>query len=199
MTLSSNDLILTGVGSRNITREERRHLNDIAYKAFELGYVLRSGHAVGSDYAFEEVYAMVTADKSRTEIFLPFVGYNRDHNHETINYIVNNEHIDECEKIIKKVHGAYEKLSDGAKQMHFRNVKQVLGDDLNTPTTILIACSDPRSGGVKGGTSTAWKIAKSKNIPCFNLRVDGKDTIIRALENISSIMKTKAQFNFQWE
>lgn len=60
-------------------------------------------------------------------------------------------------------------LSMGAKMLHTRNVFQVLGKNLDKPSSFLICYAEVDKDGIpKGGTRTAWQIAKSRGIPCFN-------------------------------
>lgn len=62
---------------------------------------------------------------------------------------------------------------------HTRNVFQVLGADLRSPSSFLVCWApwDPRSAGdVTGGTRTAVRLARSFGIPVFNL-FDGRTAI----------------------
>lgn len=40
------------------------------------------------------------------------------------------------------------------------------------PSKFLVCWAEPSKDGVKGGTGLAWRIAKSNNIPCFNLYIE---------------------------
>jgi hypothetical protein len=63
-------------------------------------------------------------------------------------------------------------------KLHQRNIHQVLGKDLSKPSSFLLACSnEDRNGDVKGGTRTAWMLAKQLDVPCFNLRDKNKQEI----------------------
>ena len=54
--------------------------------------------------------------------------------------------------------------------MHARNVYHVLGQDLNTPSKLLVAWTKlTKAGQPTGGTATAIRLAEKHNIPCFNL------------------------------
>lgn len=168
---------LTGVGSRDITQEEGERLKLIAYTLGRKGYLLRSGGAKGSDTCFEEVYS----DKGfRKEIYLPWNGFNGLYKGDD-NFILNDYR---AEEIASGIHPYWSNLSQGAKKLHSRNTYQVLGGGLDAPSNVLVCCSDyDKDGIVKGGTRTAWLLAKSYSIPCFNIR-DGEQ-----LELLLSILK----------
>lgn len=44
----------SGIGSRNITTKESKRISLVSDYLFNLGYVLYSGHADGSDISFEQ-------------------------------------------------------------------------------------------------------------------------------------------------
>ena len=147
----------TGVGSRETPKEILEVITKIAVRLEELGYTLRSGGAKGADMYFAEKV------KSK-EIFIPWKSFGEG--------IVPKE-TEFAHNLLKEVHPAYEKLSQGALKLHLRNVNQVLGEDLNTPSDFLICwAKTDKQGNPTGGTRTAWMIAKKYNIPCFNLFIE---------------------------
>ena len=171
----------TGIGSRDLPEEAYSTLRQIGYKLKSLGYALRSGAAAGADDAFWlgacQYYDEKGAGREpRPEgIYLPwdgFNGYSTDHHwgcfrtpfcrDKAIGF--------EARKIAEQVHPAWERCGKGAKAMHARNVLQLLGDDLTTPSKFLV-CWAPMTGEdtISGGTSTAWEIAKLHNVPRFNI------------------------------
>lgn len=175
----------TGVGSRDISKEEADFIRDIAYKLKQQGWILRSGAADGADSAFWEGACKFYREDYENiprgvpeEIYLPwdnFHGYSVSspwgcfYTPDSLNVV------SECQKLVSKIHPAWDRLKSGARKMHTRNVLQVLGRDVKTPSKFLIACSDPDNrGGVKGGTATAWNLARANGVPCFNVR-DKKD------------------------
>ena len=60
-------------------------------------------------------------------------------------------------------------LSKGAKALHTRNVYQVLGKDLKSPSTFLLCWAPPTPDGVKGGTNTAVQLAKKHGAEVINI------------------------------
>jgi hypothetical protein len=147
----------SGVGSRETPKEILEVITKIAVRLEELGYTLRSGGASGSDSAYSEKV-------KNKEIFIPWKSFGEG--------IVPKE-TEFAHNLLKEIHPAYEKLSQGALKLHLRNVNQVLGGDLNTPSDFLICWAKTDKQGIPtGGTRTAWLIAKKYNIPCFNLFIE---------------------------
>ena len=171
----------TGVGSRETPPEIMTLMTRIAGKLAREGWTLRSGGADGADWAFEEGWLdwfLNEGDKSqdvRAELFLPWAGFNLHVPGITdAGCIIHGD----SEPIMQRafqcastIHPAWERLKPGAKKLHGRNVFQVLGKDLDTPSKFLVCWAPVDKHGVpKGGTRTAWVLAQRENIPCFNLK-----------------------------
>lgn len=110
------------------------------------------------------------------EIYLPWSGFNKDVRNLDSRWDISFEDLTntiKAEEVVSRIHPAWEKLSQGARKLHTRNVYQVLGRDLESPSDFLVCCSDPVKGGVKGGTNTAYQIALEYEVPVFNLREKG--------------------------
>lgn len=124
------------------------------------------------------------------EAYIPWKGFS-DINEDTV-HIVTPElpNYNEAVEIASTIHPAWNRLGRGAKALHARNVYQVLGLDLNTPSCplwglnevqqaqpascVLFCYAQPtksRQGivtGVKGGTNTAVQLAMKHNITIYN-------------------------------
>ncbi len=65
-----------------------------------------------------------------------------------------------------------------AKKFHARNVQQVLGKNLDTPTKFVVCWTpdgaEQRTSNKTGGTGQAIRVAISNNIPVFNLYNEGR-------------------------
>jgi len=78
-------------------------------------------------------------------------------------------------EIAEKFHPAWNRCSSYAKKLHARNAFQVLGRNLNKPSSFLICwtpdgCISHKTRSIKtGGTGTAISIADHYNVPVFNL------------------------------
>ena len=164
----------TGVGSRKTPDDVLFAIVTLAVGMGTLGYTLRSGGAEGADTAFEE------GSEGQCCIYLPWKGFNgRAHcalERPTL----------KARKMAATIHPNWEGLSDGAKALHARNCHQVLGDDLATPSDLLICwtpdgCeSEATRTKSTGGTATAIVLADRHGIPIFNL---GANDGLRRLHN----------------
>lgn len=172
----------TGVGSRETPVDMQAIIRLLAYKLANMGYGLRSGGAQGADNAFQAGWWNARLDKvkeypleswdMRAEIYIAWSGFNG----LTKNCLSGNVYIPSgdiekaAQQIASGVHPAWDKCSQGAKKLHTRSVFQVLGQDLETPSSMLICwAKTDNHGNPKGGTATAWNLAKAHNVPCFNL------------------------------
>lgn len=171
----------TGVGSR----ETPEHILELMRKTGKAlasqGWTLRSGGAKGADQAFEAGWwdhrmsqdACYRADDY--ECYLPWDGY-EDHtrvSHDGCNILPSGIHFKNweiAEGMAMAMHPAWEVCKQGARKMHTRNIFQVLGRNLDTPSKMLIAWTRFDSkGNPKGGTATAIKLAQENGIQVFNL------------------------------
>lgn len=163
----ANMSICTTVGSRETPLPILKLMQELASILEEHDYLLRSGGATGADTAFFNG----VKDKKNIRVYIPFPNFNGfDKEH----YI---PIVDEAFAIASTYHGNFNNCSDAARKLHARNVYQVLGDDLNTPSDFLICwtedgCTSHSTRTIKtGGTGTAISVAdRHANIPIFNLR-----------------------------
>lgn len=149
-------MIYTGIGHRKIPN----YISDIFFKVGALlgenGFILRSGGAVGSDSAFEKGCDSVNGKK---EIYLPYKGFN---NNNSSLYDVGTDAINYASRL----HPYWNRKSRIAKLLLARNVYQILGLDLSTPTDLIVCYCEARPSG----TTFALKIAnKYKQIYVLNL------------------------------
>lgn len=143
--------IYTGIGSRQTPQEILEQMTKIARTLAKLGWTLRSGGAAGADTAFEK-------GATSKEIFLPWKGFNGNSSEL---YATTSE----AKKIAKKFHPAWERCNAYARAFHTRNVYQVLGYDLQTPTKFILCWHNE-----SGGTLQACRIAEYYRIPIFNMK-----------------------------
>lgn len=117
---------------------------------------MRSGGAPGADAAFE------TSSGFAKEIFLPWKGFNG-------NTSILHPPSGEAMAIAAKTHPFWPRLSPAGKKLHARNVHQVLGKSLDSPSLFVVFYAREREGQVEGGTATAVNLARSRGIRTFNL------------------------------
>ena len=169
----------TGVGSRDTPEHILKFIKDVAYWLAGRGYTGRSGSAAGADSAFEQGfnhYEIVNgvSDYVSFEAYLPWKGFSDIREYSI--HIVTQElpNYNEAVEIASTIHPAWNRLGRGAKALHTRNVYQVLGLDLKTPSKVLFCYAQPTKNkqgivtGVEGGTNTAVQLAMKQNIPIYN-------------------------------
>ena len=134
------------------------------------GWLLRSGGARGADTGME---TGCYKGNGHAEIFIPFAGFNNIEVGQTQNvrYIEPNFHSKKLQKLAAANHPNWEACDEKVRKFHMRNVCQILGEKLDSPTSLVI-CWTP-GGEVVGGTGLALRLAQSLSIPVYNL---GKDT-----------------------
>jgi hypothetical protein len=85
---------------------------------------------------------------------------------------------------MKTIHPAPERLSRGALALHTRNVFQVLGYDLISPSNVLFCYTKmTKAGKPSGGTATAYNLALQNNIKCYNFFYS------EDIEEVKSVLK----------
>lgn len=164
-------MFYTGIGSRQTPDEIQWHMMHLAEDLALLGHVLRSGGADGADTAFE-----IGCDRrgGAKEIYLPWKGFNRRKG------LVLNE--EAAERIVSVLHPAWHNCRDSVKKLHTRNVYQVLGQDLATPSKFVVCWT--KQGRIEGGTATAIRLAISQEIPVFNLGSESIDSVIYRIREL---------------
>ena len=168
----------TGIGRRSTPKDILKVMRQIAYIMAKKGHILRSGGAEGADTAFADGWSdalVETVDNMiesacKAEIYLPWEDFNDQCSSMEGRLIVD---YTKAKQLVSKLHPAWNKLSDGVKTLHARNMHQVLGKDLNTPSSAVIYWAQTLGNDIKGGTSTAVKLAKQHNIPTYNLYNEG--------------------------
>ncbi len=134
-----------GIGARETLNEILKIMKNLSKKLELEGYILRSGHAIGADKAFESGII----NNVNKEIFIADQA-----TPEAIKYASNfHQYWNNCNDYIKKLHG--------------RNAMIILGKDLNTPVRFLICWT--KNGKDLGGTGLGIRIATKNNIKIFNL------------------------------
>jgi len=160
-----------GIGSRDVTVDEKARMNKLASELSDEGWYLYSGHADGSDYAFE-----YGSDRDKAVIWLPWEGFNGPT--EAKYWYVVGDNV-KAQESVDEYHPSPKRLGRPGRALMARNYYQIMGDGDRWPVvSFVVCCSEPdRGGGVKGGTGQAVRMAMDKGIPVFNLRVLGLDEV----------------------
>jgi hypothetical protein len=168
-------MIVTMIGSREAPKDICDLFTELGVEVRERGWWARSGHAQGIDYASE------CGALKRCIVYLPWESFNRQK--EMLGIPRTQPLRDEVLEIVYK-HEAYAKnLKDAVKLIKSRNVYQVLGEDLESPSDIVVCWTE--EGKVVGGTGLAIKIATANDIPIINV---GDPNVASHLDEIMSKM-----------
>lgn len=177
----------SGIGSRDTPANILSIMEEAAYRLAHIGFTLRSGKAAGADAAFQlgaQKYHVEVPQRnpsSVAEIYIPWKGFNGgdgliDLYDITLDTIDRQfpENAEMRLDWVKEVHGGWEKLSQGARKLHERNVHQLFGPDLGNAYLkqskfVLYYAPETKSGIPKGGTATAVNLAKKQGIRTLNL------------------------------
>lgn len=176
-------MIYTGIGSRETPREIGVIMTAFAKEASAQGIILRSGAAPGADTFFE-----IGAREDLREIYLPWKGFNGN---SSPLFNVSYDTPEREKEIARRFHPAWRNLTPAGKKLMVRNVYQVLGKDLETPSDFLVCWAKTKkmdkNGGVldvNGGTGLAVRLAVYYGIPVYNLEITAHREFI--IEKIKS-------------
>lgn len=164
---NSKVLFYAGIGSRKTPADVLDYMYEIARRLALKGFVLRSGKATGADTAFEVGALSV---KGPCELWSPNKETNR---YEGTDCLPNDWHFEQA----SLVHPAWKYLKqDWLKQLHARNIGQILGSDGSLPSSFVLCwtpdgAQEEKDCTIKtGGTATAIRLASRNNIPVFNFQ-----------------------------
>lgn len=176
----------TLVGSRETSQEGLAVLARLVHELAKNLYIGRSGGADGADSVLEYVLRYSTGLK---EVYLPWDKFN-GRVADGVEYInaARLSTYTQALRIAKATHPAWERCSQGAQKLHARNVYQVLGKDLKSPSKVLICWAQPTTTGVKGGTNTAVQLAKSIVVPVLNVHGMNEQQAVSKLFEIMNIV-----------
>lgn len=175
-----------GIGSRETPNDVCEDMTEIAAVLESRNFSLRSGFAGGADTAFE----LGTVRDTLREIYAPWAGFGanpdnkwekkrweqiRAHEAKTGQpfktakaHVLAGEHLTKARALAEKHHPAWQRLGQGAQNLHTRNMGQVLGPKLDKPARFSIPWTI--DGGATGGTGQAIRIANELDIPVLNLQ-----------------------------
>lgn len=192
--LGRENIIVTGIGSRETDPTSMRLHTLLASSIEERNGRGRSGGAGGSDLAFEKGFK----DPRNIDVIFPWKGFlPKGMTQEDVNRFLGRDRIShgpgapvmlswekrsEAEEIAKKYHPKWEACSRGARGLHTRNVPQVLGLDLKTKSDVVVSWTV--DGKDTGGTGQAMRIARDMGIPIANLNVPAERKLLCEMLNV---------------
>lgn len=152
----------TGVGARKTPKFIQEMMTSVALILSQQAWVLRSGGAEGADTAFEK-------GATHKDIYLPWPKFNKN---PSPLYAIGVDAF----QMASQLHPSWEHLSPAVRKLHARNVYQVLGSDLKTPSEYLVcwthdgAYTEEMCSKSTGGTGMAIRIAARNGVEILNLR-----------------------------
>jgi hypothetical protein len=153
----------SGIGARATPPEVLSLMTRAAFALLKRGYVLRSGHAIGADSAFER------GAGDAAQIFLPVPGWRGSASSFHLGTL-GPEIWGRAREIAAAHHPAFANLSRFVQDLHTRNVFQVLGPALDAPSEFVLCWT--ADGEASGGTGQALRIAATHGVPVYNLQRD---------------------------
>jgi hypothetical protein len=157
-----------GIGSRSTPGTILELIRTTAYHLAAHGWTLRSGCAQGADSAFEdgafEAY-FANARRPKPELYLPWPRF--EGRRRTV--VAREEPQAEAFPIAAQFHPAWDRLSQGARRLHARNVHQVLGRDVTDPQPSRFVLCWTQAASGQGGTGQAIRIAKHYGVEVIDL------------------------------
>lgn len=160
-------LIYTGIGSRKTPDDVCDLMRRVAERLAARGYILRSGAAEGADAAFE-------AGARAKEIYLPWRRFN---GHSSPLHDL--DALEQAKAIASTIHPRWRALKESEKLLHARNVFQVLGADLSSPSAFVVCWTkdgvetEKERRASTGGTGSAIALASSHGVPVINMANPG--------------------------
>jgi hypothetical protein len=151
----------SGIGARATPPEVLILMTRAAFALTKRGYVLRSGHAIGADSAFER------GAGRDAQIFLPAAGW-RGSASAFHPDTFGDELWGRARTIAAAHHPAFAGVSAFVQALHTRNVFQVLGCSLDSPAEFVLCWT--ADGEASGGTGQALRIAATYSVPVYNLQ-----------------------------
>lgn len=164
-------MIYTGIGSRDTPKSVLQCMFALALGLAKHGHTLRSGGAPGADTWFERG---CDEGGGMKEIYLPWKNFQKN---PSPLHGVSQAAIDIAEDVWNKTRTTeFKYLKRPVKLLMGRNVYQIVGTTLDTPTDFVICwtpdgCIDASDRRPKtGGTGQAIAHASNLGIPIFNLQ-----------------------------
>lgn len=157
-------MIYAGIGSRQTPRDILAIMENFARNMALCGNILSTVGADGADAAFMRGAYSVT--DSQANIYLPWSSYSHSGSISS-NWTVRRSVCREALALARKHHPAWSKCSPPAKDLHARNGYVILGPDLSTPVSFVVAWTEGGRGG--GGTGQGLRIARAYGIPTLDL------------------------------
>lgn len=177
-------MIFTIIGNRDAPVYERDKYIPIVKFLLRAGHTGRSGGAERMDDVLTQaVYELLAEGHTdiNAEIYLPKKYFNGLVSGDFSGRVMSTPEFSnrsEALDLASKFHAAWHYCDEWSRNMHARNMYEIKGKDLNTPTDfVLTYAKTNRNGVIMRGTATAAALATSLRIPIFNSYVTPFDGI----------------------
>lgn len=164
--------VIAGIGSRETPSRILEQMTEIGRQCLLRGIKMRSGHAEGADWAFEQ-----GAQQAMT-VYLPWAQFNNSMK-SSANFVVYKWDA-KTQDLARKFHPKYDYLSFGAKKLIARDGWQILGPNLDDPVNAVVCYTN--DGKDSGGTGQAIRIAQSRGIEVLNMYFQEFNTARKVME-----------------
>jgi len=174
-------MIYTGIGSRETPNDVLTFMYGFGAYCGDRKFILRSGGAEGADTAFEQGCLSV---KGPMEIYLPWRGFNKRYGESYYE-----EATQDAYTLAEQIYPDYfSSIKPTIKKLLVRNIHQVLGYDLKSPSDLVVCyCKQDPTGKYIGGTSYAIMVADKYKIPVVNLASRRTWKMMKGNSTISNI------------
>lgn len=175
----------SGIGAEETPTDVQKSMEKISLFLYKKKFIMRSGHCRGADWSFEKpLLPYINKREKVAEIYLGWNNFGREEHgikkvwHDGINYFTftnfSKSIQEKAEKLAASVHEDWEECGKWAKLLLSRDVLQLLGQDLKTPSNFVV-CWTPGGKDI-GGSRIVIRLAKKNGIPVYNLgNKDGLD------------------------
>ncbi|MDF1661727.1 MAG: hypothetical protein P1V97_08135 [Planctomycetota bacterium] len=182
-------MIIAGIGSRKTPIPILRQIEKLGAYCLAQGIWVRSGHALGADYAWER------SSRERCIVYLPFPGYGPAEFHtkqitslaptKPSFFPIHPAALERAQKSVTQFHKGSQYLTPFARQCHTRNYFQIMGSREQERPVDAVVCWTPlgKRGQATGGTKQALSIAAAHDIPIFNLFHDFPEAVLGFLKS----------------
>lgn len=170
--------VICGIGSRQTPPTILQEMIKIGNWTKCRKIWLRSGHAEGADWSFEQ------GSQRYCIAYLPWVGFNKHLVSNAQFYIP--EESRWLNSLVWTYHPKAGSLSQAAFKLMRRNGCQVLGKNGDNPSKVVI-CWTTNWKKPSGGTSQAIRIANAYSIPVINMQNPLFDTADKVINELSKL------------
>lgn len=199
--LQSRIVSVLGYSTLDPDSELGLYLKSLITKLGYLGFTLRTSGSSGIEsiavQAYLDLMQQGVLSPSRLKICRPYVKYTNCVPYKQCYVTVSKANYELCSELVKPVTPYWRGIGNQSKYMHSKNAFVMFGEQLNTPSTLLIVYDEPDVNGiVKGFSSSAIGLAKNHKIPIFNFAsADVTQTIANLKQFLHSYGIPINQFN----